>query len=116
MDFPEETWTAELEPDPPLAPPTRPGVQGPQWVAPLPDPEPAGPLSKQLNAEPPKAKGFLRGFQNMSKQIKKTTNKVVTKIKGKSDPNNNDGDGHSRFYVDFGLEEFHVANISTTCW
>jgi hypothetical protein len=58
----------------------------------------------------------MRGFQSMSKRVRKATTKAITKIKSKSDPNNNDGDGHSRFYVDLGLEEFHVANISTTCW
>jgi hypothetical protein len=58
----------------------------------------------------------MGGFQNMSKRIKKTTTKVVTKIKGKSDHNNNSGDGQSRFYVDFVLEEFHVAPTDFNYW
>jgi hypothetical protein len=100
-----------------LAPLKKPRVQGPQWVAPLPEQDPTGPVSEPLYAKPPKApKGIMRGFQNMSKRVKKTASKVVTKIKGKSDPNNNHGDGHSQVYVDLGLEEFHVAKISTTCW
>jgi hypothetical protein len=118
MDFPEETWTNEdeLEPLEDLAAPDP--VPEPVWIAPNPGiDETSGPPSLPTDAKPSKGpKGFIRGFQNMSRRVKKATTKAVTKIKGKSDRNNNSGDGQARFYVDLGLEEFHVANISTTCW
>jgi hypothetical protein len=116
MDFPEETWTAEAEPEAPDTPAAPDPVQESQWIAPIPEVETSGPQLLPSDAKPSKGpKGFIRGFQDMSRRVRKATSKAVTKIKGKSDQNNNRGDGQARFYVDLGLEEFQVADISTTC-
>ena len=117
MDFPEETWIDEDQPEPLVELPAPVPIPEPPWVPLEPTEKPPGlpgPITDAKSSKGPK--GFIRGFQNMSRRVRKATTKAVTKLKNKTDNNNNDGDGQSRFYVDLGLEEFHIANTSTTCW